>query len=140
MCVICELVSILMLCFYYFYTIFGFLEATLVILLLYAYAMTPMSYITSYMFTKPATGFMYLLVFNVLSGRVIFIDNRIIHFEKLSRKFNRQELFIITKLYKLKFSSGGRSRLNRKLKKVERKLDVSSMFLSFYSEPAGQFQ
>ncbi|OQR66154.1 ATP-binding cassette sub-family A member 1-like [Tropilaelaps mercedesae] len=48
-------------------------EAVLLIFLMYAYAMTPLSYMASYMFNKPATGFMYLLVFNVVAGSIIVV-------------------------------------------------------------------
>lgn len=43
-------------------------EAVLSLLLLYGYAMIPTSYLLAYVFDKPSTGFMYLLVFNVITG------------------------------------------------------------------------
>ncbi|XP_018496407.1 ATP-binding cassette sub-family A member 2 [Galendromus occidentalis] len=48
-------------------------QAVFCLLILYGYAMIPLSYILAYIFNKPSTGFMYLLVFNVITGSIVVV-------------------------------------------------------------------
>lgn len=48
------------------------------LLLLYGFAMLPFMYLLSFIFTVPATGFVWLTMFNILSGRFSYLTTPII--------------------------------------------------------------